>query len=123
MTAGHLKLLRASLIAVWLGTAAVSLIDAQDVGRTLLQQSSVTSEPLLRLLILGGSTMDVALGLLLWCKPSRPTYSLALAVLALMTAAATWVAPALWLDPLGPLLKNLPIAAILLVMLQTESSS
>jgi hypothetical protein len=30
-----------------------------------------------------------------------------------MTAVATFLQPALWLQPLGPLLKNLPIAALL----------
>jgi len=83
-------------------------------------RGGITSEFLIHALIVGGSAVDLGLGLLLWLKPSRPTYLLALTMMALMTVVATWLMPTLWLDPLGPLLKNLPIAAILLVLLQME---
>lgn len=35
-----------------------------------------------------------------------------------MTLTATVLLPQLWLDPLGSLLKNLPIAAMLLTLLR-----
>ena len=40
-----------------------------------------------------------------------------------MTAAATLLQPALWLHPLGPLLKNLPIAALLVHLLRQEEKT
>jgi hypothetical protein len=44
-------------------------------------------------------------------------YATALAVMIGMTLAATAIDPSWWLHPLGPLTKNLPIAAILWVQL------
>jgi hypothetical protein len=49
----------------------------------------------------------------LWWWPGRFSAALALGGMALMTLVATALLPRLWLDPLGPLLKNLPIAALL----------
>ena len=37
----------------------------------------------------------------------------------LMTGVATAIDPSLWLHPLGPLTKNVPIAALLLVLART----
>ncbi len=36
------------------------------------------------------------------------------------TAALSWVAPQLWLDPFGALVKNLPIAAVLIGLIDAE---
>jgi hypothetical protein len=52
-------------------------------------------------------------------RPSRRVYGLALALMLCMTAIATVLDPSLWLHPLGPLTKNLPIAAILWVLIRT----
>ena len=38
--------------------------------------------------------------------------------MGLMTAVATALQPPLWLDPLGALLKNLPIAALLVHLIR-----
>ena len=43
----------------------------------------------------------------------RTSYFAALALMTAMTLVATVLQPALWLHPLGPLLKNLPMAALL----------
>jgi hypothetical protein len=64
-------------------------------------------------LIAGGAAADLAVGLALWCRPGRASYACALALMAVMTLVATVLQPGLWLHPLGPLLKNLPIAALL----------
>ena len=65
--------------------------------------------------------MDLVLGLWLWLRPGRTVYRLALAVMLLMTGVATAIDPSLWLHPLGPLTKNLPIAALLLVLARTAT--
>jgi len=112
--------LRGALVAVWLGTALVSVIDWQDTGTKLLQSGGITSDIAINLLIFGGALLDlgVALWLLLW--PARNAYLAALILMLLMMVIATALLPALWLDPLGALLKNLPIAAVLLFLLQQE---
>lgn len=116
-------LLRASLIAVWLGTAAVSLIELNGQSAQLLQAAGLSDPLLLQTLIIGGALADLALGLALWLRPGRASYLAALALMLLMTLTATALLPALWLHPLGPLLKNLPIAALLWVLAQDATSS
>jgi len=120
ITRPQTRWLRGALVAVWLGTALVSIIDWQDAGTKLLQNGGITSDIVINVLIFGGALLDlgVALWLLLW--PARRAYLAALTLMLLMTVIATALLPALWLDPLGALLKNLPIAAVLLFLLQQE---
>lgn len=103
---------RLSLIAVWLGTAVVSALTAHSQGPALLRAGGVP-EALHPWLIAAGTAVDLLLGLAMWFAPSRRVYGAALAVMATMTVVATAIDPTLWLHPLGPLLKNLPIAAML----------
>jgi len=56
------------------------------------------------------------MGLALWRWPARYSAWAALGLMGVMTVTATVLLPHLWLDPLGSLLKNLPIAAILMVL-------
>jgi hypothetical protein len=108
------RLLRLSLVAVWLFTAFASLVELNGQSRQVLANAGIASPPwLVQLLILGGAAADLAIGLALWRRPGRTSYLAALGLMLLMTAAATFLQPALWLHPLGPLLKNLPIAALL----------
>ena len=71
-------------------------------------------------IILAGAAADAVLGLWLALRPGRGAYWAALLLMAAMTLLATAIHPAWWLHPLGPLTKNLPIAAILLVLLQQD---
>lgn len=68
--------------------------------------------------VVGGSLVDLALGA---AALFRPWSRLALWGMIVVTAAylmgATLFRPDLWLDPLGPLLKTLPAAALALVAL------
>ena len=110
----HDRLLRLSLGAVWLVTAAVSLLELNGQSREVLADAGVTSPSwLVQSLIIGGAVADLLVGIALWRWPSRTSYISALALMATMTLAATVLQPSLWLQPLGPLLKNLPIAAVL----------
>ncbi|QRF57647.1 DoxX-like family protein [Variovorax paradoxus] len=108
------RLLRLSLVAVWLVTAVVSIVELDGQSRRVLAEAGIASPPwLVQLLIVGGAAADLVVGLALWWRPGRASYLAALGLLLLMTAVATGLQPALWLHPLGPLLKNLPIAALL----------
>lgn len=114
-------LLRWSLIAVWLGTAGVSLLELDGQSAQLLHAAGLSQPLLVQALTVSGAATDLALGVALWLRPKRTTYLAALALMLLMTLAATMLLPALWLHPLGPLLKNLPIAALLWVLAQAPS--
>lgn len=46
----------------------------------------------------------------------------ALLSMLLMSAIATLLLPSLWLHPLGPLLKNIPLAAMFWILIQKEFS-
>lgn len=123
MTANDLRLLRYSLVTVWLGTAVASAVEFQGASQALLVQAGLQSTAWMQTWIGGGIAADVLIGLALWLRPSRAIYAAALALMLAMTVAATGLLPSLWLDPLGPLLKNLPIAALLVVLWRSEPSS
>lgn len=112
--------LRLSIVAVWLSTAIVSVWELQGQSAQLLLAAGVRDASLARVLILAGAGVDVALGLAMLLWPARWTYLAALAVMALMMLVASVLDPSLWLHPLGPLIKNLPIAALLLVLAKAK---
>lgn len=119
------QLLRFSLVFVWLATAIVSVVELQGQSRELLVSlpRALSDTRLATALILSGAAADAALGLWLAWRPGRAAYWSALGLIGVMTLLATFIDPAWWLHPLGPLTKNLPIAAILLVLLQDERAT
>ncbi|APW43492.1 DoxX-like family protein [Rhodoferax saidenbachensis] len=118
MTHSELRWLRYSLVFVWLATAVVSVWELHGQSRALLLAGGVTDVRMANTLTLAGAVLDVVLGLLLLLKPVRRVYGLALLVMLCMTVVASAMVPALWLHPLGPLTKNLPIAAVLWVLMR-----
>ncbi|KGH31658.1 MULTISPECIES: DoxX-like family protein [Comamonas] len=123
------RFMHASLVVVWLGTAVVSALDYLGLsglnheGARLLDQGGIDDARWQALLIWSGLLADLALGLALLLRPGRAIYLSALLLMTAMTVIGTALQPTLWLHPLGPLLKNLPIAAMLWFLLQTDSSS
>lgn len=119
LNASH-QLLRYSLVFVWLATAIVSVVELNGQSRALLVSlpPAWSTPGLATFLILAGATADAVLGIWMAWRPGRTAYGAALLLMAVMTLLATFIDPGWWLHPLGPLTKNLPIAAILLVLLQ-----
>ncbi|MFV0675147.1 DoxX-like family protein [Variovorax sp. tm] len=108
------RLLRLSLVAVWLFTAVASIVELNGQSRQVLAAAGIASPQwLVQGLIVGGAAADLAVGIALWRCPGRASYAAALALMLVMTLVATVLQPGLWLHPLGPLLKNIPIAALL----------
>jgi hypothetical protein len=114
-------LARASLVLLWWGTVAASLHDGGAAGIAMLQSATGIRHGTALALVLLGSAWDAAIGLLLLLRPGALTYRLAAAGVIGMTLAATALMPALWLDPLGALLKNLPVLALLAGMAREEA--
>ena len=128
MNRASAQLLRGSLVVVWLATAVVSVWELHGQSRELLAGLPTTwagghAPWLPTAIILAGAAADAVLGLWLALRPGRKAYGAALLVMLAMTLLATAIQPAWWLHPFGPLTKNLPIAAILWVLLQDEATS
>jgi len=128
MNRASAQLLRASLVVVWLATAVVSVWELHGQSRELLAGLPTAwagghAPWLPTAIILTGAAADAVLGLWLALRPGRKAYSAALLMMLAMTLLATAIQPAWWLHPFGPLTKNLPIAAILWVLLQDEATS
>ena len=119
--------MHASLVIVWLGTALVSALDylgfsgLDHEGARLLASGGIASPTWQAMLIWAGLLTDLILGLALLFRPGRYSYLAALLMMIVMTIVGTVLQPALWLHPLGPLLKNLPIAAMLWFLLQATN--
>lgn len=108
-------LIRLTLAVMWLASAALGLfLPAAD----FLASVARLPAPVALLLARGGGLVDLALGIAL-LRNFRPKQvaQTQLAIVVCYSLGLTMIAPALWLDPFGGLLKNLPVIALILVHL------
>ena len=113
--------LRLSLVFVWLLTALVSFFELDGRSVALFEGTALEGSRFIPALIWSGIVVDLVLSVALCLRPARWIYLVALWVMLLMTIVATVLSPGLWLHPLGPLTKNIPIAAILLVLARSKA--
>ena len=113
------RLLRLSLALVWLATAAISLWEIHGQSADLLFAARVTDPAWQAGIDSLGAGSDAALGLAMLACPRPPDVPRCSVAMLLMTVAATILIPGLWLHPLGPLTKNVPIAAALWILSRT----
>lgn len=93
------------LIGLWRHDAAASVI------------SGALGQPLASFSVYAGSALDVVVGLGLLVQRTFRAGCLAAAAVSLgYLVAASIVVPDLWADPLGPLVKVLPVVALALVL-------
>lgn len=109
-------LLQVTLAIMWIAAGAVSWIYAHDLGLTLLVNLGLAPAWAAAAFI-ASCGVNVALGLATLLIPGPVLWLAQLAVMVFYTAALSWVAPQLWADPFGALVKNLPLAAVLLALL------
>jgi uncharacterized protein YbjT (DUF2867 family) len=109
-------LLRGSLILTWLGSGIVGLLQPPAQLAPLLQRLGLAG-PAGEVMGLSFSVVDLALALalLLRWRPGSTMMAQLLVVLG-YTIGLGLLAPGLWMDPFGPLLKNLPILAAILAL-------
>jgi len=108
----------AALVLLWLGSGILGLLKV-DEAAALLAQSQLSSQTA-ELVVIGGALADIILGLgLLFQKTVR----LALAGTVILTLTylfgGTVFTPALWLDPLAPLIKALAAMGLSITCLIT----
>jgi uncharacterized protein YbjT (DUF2867 family) len=109
-----LPILRGSVAVVWMVTGVLSLgiyPVAESYG--LLEQAGVP-RTLTPLFLYGAAVLDLAFGVLTLVMQRRARLWLAqIAVIVGYTAIISLRLPEFWLHPYGPILKNLPMLAVL----------
>lgn len=118
MNARDEKVLRISVVIVWLATAVISLWELDGQSMDLLVNAGIRDRDVAKALIAMGAGADLLLGVGMALWPSRSVYLSALALMLAMTAVASVLDPSLWLHPLGPLTKNVPIASALWILIR-----
>jgi CHASE2 domain-containing sensor protein len=108
----------ASLSVLWCGTGLVSLINSQGISMHLMQEAGLGQTRAAPAYIGVGAWLDLLLGIALWWRPQRAVLLMALACLTGWTLLCSLLMPHYWLHPFGPLLKNLPVAALLWWLLE-----
>ncbi|MGY4517494.1 SDR family oxidoreductase [Lysobacter sp. HA18] len=112
-----LPMLRVSIAVVFLVTALLSFgLYPLDASRELVAPLGLTGT-LASVAVSSGATIDLLLGVAMLLPIRRgPVYIAALLLIAAYTLIITIALPAFWLHPFGPVLKNIPIAAALLLL-------
>jgi len=114
---------RIAVALVWLVTAALSLgLYPVEDSFALLAQVGLHG-PMASAALYGGALLDLALGiatLALRGRALRMTYLAQVALILSYTAIITIALPAFWLHPFGPILKNLPMLALIGALYATE---
>ena len=121
-----LPLLRLSMAAVWIVTGIVSLgLYPVSESYALLARVGIRGA-LAPVALYGAAVLDFALGIAtlaaaaLPARRRRALWLLQMAVIGGYTVLITVFLPEFWLHPYGPLLKNVPLMAMLVLLLVME---
>jgi len=114
-------LVRWALASVWLVSGALGFLPAAIAYGSAALAGAGMPASIATGLLYGACVADLILGLALLARwRVKLVGGLSLALVLAYTLALTALSPALWLDPLGPLLKNLAVLAATLAMLAIE---
>jgi uncharacterized protein YbjT (DUF2867 family) len=115
-------LLRWVLAIVWLVTALVSAFVHPPADSLALLARVGIDGPLAALALYGAATLDAALGIACVVHPCRALWLAQGALILGYSAVIAACLPEFLWHPFGPLLKNLPILAILFILYAEEKS-
>jgi uncharacterized protein YbjT (DUF2867 family)/uncharacterized membrane protein YphA (DoxX/SURF4 family) len=117
-----LPVVRISLAFLWIASGIVSFgLYPVDASKRLLAAVGVTAEPFAALLLYGAAALDVALGVATLVLERRRWLWLAqIAVVLAYTAIISVRLPEQWLEPFGPITKNVPLLAILWLLYELD---
>lgn len=114
---------RIAVALVWLVTAVLSLGVYPATGSLALLAQVGLHGPMAYAALYGGALLDLAFGvatLALRRRALRLAYLAQAALILCYTAIITVALPAFWLHPFGPILKNLPMLALIGALYATE---
>lgn len=107
-------LLRAALALVWLYSGVVSL-GIYPVADSLALLARLGLEGgVARVALYGAAVLDLVFAWLTWRGRPRAIWSAQLALILFYSLAIAWRLPEYWLHPFGPLVKNVPMLAVIL---------
>lgn len=113
-------LLRVAIAAMWIVTGVVSLaVYPVAESYALLDRTGITGRA--APLALGAAALlDIALGVAALALRRRWVWWTQIVLILAYTAIITWRLPEFWAHPYGPVLKNVPILAALLLLAHLE---
>jgi hypothetical protein len=115
-TAWLLPLTMSALAAFWIGTGVVALVSLLQAAEQL--GLAGVGPGASRVVVEVMAVIDIVLGVLVCVRRIRPTALWGMVLMSLIyIAAGTLWRRDLWLDPLGPLLKMLPVCVLALAAL------
>jgi hypothetical protein len=116
-----LPMLRVALAIVWVVTGLLSLgIYPVEQSRELLRLVGLDGTFASATLI-AAALLDIGLGFATLFAPGRMLWRLQMALIVVYSLIVTIFLPAYWHHPFGPVLKNVPILALLLLLDAFES--
>ncbi|HEM7877065.1 TPA: SDR family oxidoreductase [Burkholderia contaminans] len=116
-------LLRGALAIVWIWTAIASaFIHPLHASLALLAPAHLTGLPAL-IALYAASALDFAFGIATVVAPSRRLWVAQAALIVAYSAVIAVTMPGLLAEPFGPVLKNVPILAILLILFSEEEQA
>lgn len=118
-----LPILRLSVALVWIVTGVVSAgIYPMADSVALLERTGVPAS-LGPAMVYGAAGLDLLLGLAVLVRPGKRLWLAQMGLMLFYTVVITWRLPEFWLHPYGPVLKNIPLFAALLVLYVFEERS
>lgn len=115
--------LRIALAVVWIGTAFISAAayphaaSLARLGRLGLHGTAAN------VALYGACALDFILGVATLVKPGRTLWLVQMTIVLAYTALIAVALPEFLIDPFGPILKNVPILAILALLFSEETRS
>ncbi|MES2262824.1 MAG: SDR family oxidoreductase [Pseudomonadota bacterium] len=109
-------LARFVLAVLWLWTAIVSWFGWPHADSAAWLIACGIPARWSEAMLLSASLLDGAIGIALLLRPRRWLWPLQLALVGGYTVLMTAYLPGFWLHPFGPLIKNLPLLALMLVL-------
>ena len=120
--AALLPLLRASVSLTWLVTAWVSAFVYPRAESLALLSRAQVPDVLAPWALYGAAALDAFLGLLMWLpRWRRLTYHAQFALILFYTLVISLWLPEFWAHPYGPVLKNLPMLALIYLLLKLDT--
>jgi uncharacterized protein YbjT (DUF2867 family) len=115
-----LPLMRVALAIVWLVTGILSFgIYPRDASLAMLARTGLHGFPAAMALD-GAALLDCAFGIATLLAPGRLLWRAQMLLIAGYTVIISFFLPEYWLHPFGPILKNIPILAMLLMLDASE---